>query len=283
MTKMDIVKKILHLDRRIIFLTLFIVLLITPFIHLDMKINITNPTLRIFNDVEGMIEGDPIIVSMSYAPFAKPELYPMTMAFLRHCCMKKLRIIFVATNEAGLGIAIQAMEEIKKEFQYEYGKDYVLLAFNPVLSAVMLGMGESIKDIFPEDYYGDKIKGLKVLKDVNDYRDIKLLMDFSAGDSPVWWVVYANTRYNQRIGTGVTAVMAADFYPYLNTGQMIGLINGLKGAAEYETLINMPADATEKMTSQAIAHIVIIIFILIGNIAYFIDKRNKKKERHGTA
>lgn len=239
--------------------------------------NITDPTRRIYDRIESMDEGDAIIVSMSYAPFAKPELYPMTLAFLRHACQKKLRVIFVATNEAGLGLALQAMEEISKEYEFQYGEDFVYMAFNPVLSAVMLGMGEDILDIFPEDYYGDKTKGMPIFKGIKNYKDIELVMDFSSGDSPVWWVVYANTRYGQKIGTGVTAVMAADFYPYLNTGQMIGLINGLKGAAEYEELIKQPARASEKMTSQAIAHIAIIIFILIGNIAYFIDRRNKKK------
>ena len=215
---------------------------------------------------------------MSYAPFAKPELFPMTIAFLRHCCKKQLRIIFVATNEAGLGLGLQAMEILSPEYGYEYGKDFVFLAFNPVLSAVMLGMGESIKDVFPKDYYGNNTSELSVLDSVINYKDIPLLMDFSSGDSPVWWVVYANTRYGQKISTGVTAVMAADFYPYLNTGQMTGLINGLKGAAEYEALIEFPSEATEKMTSQAVAHLVIILFILTGNIAFFINKRTKKEE-----
>ena len=30
---------------------------------------------------------------------------------------------------------------------------------------------------------------------------------------------------------GITAVMAPDFYPYLQAGQIVGMLNGLKGGA----------------------------------------------------
>jgi hypothetical protein len=41
------------------------------------------------------------------------------------------------------------------------------------------------------------------------------------------------------VAVGVTAVMAADMYPYLQSGQLIGMLSGLKGAAEYEKLVDI--------------------------------------------
>jgi len=74
----------------------------------------------------------------------------------------------------------------------------------------------------------------------------------------------------------VTAVMGPENYPYLNSGQLKGLVAGLKGAAEYETLLGKPAIATRGMPAQSAVHILIIVLIVIGNILYLVEKRKRK-------
>jgi hypothetical protein len=70
--------------------------------------------------------------------------------------------------------------------------------------------------------------------------------------------------------------MASDAYPFLSTGQLVGLLGGLSGAAEYEKLIDTPGDATIGMDAQSIVHILIIVLIVLGNIAYFATRRHKQ-------
>jgi hypothetical protein len=82
-----------------------------------------------------------------------------------------------------------------------------------------------------------------------------------------------NSLFHRPIAGGCTAVSAPQFYPYLQTGQLIGLLGGLKGAAEYETLVNYAGDATRRMDAQSIAHLVIIIFIIFANISYFVLRK----------
>jgi len=69
--------------------------------------------------------------------------------------------------------------------------------------------------------------------------------------------------------------MATSFFPFLNSGQMVGMVAGLKGAAEYEKLIEIPGRAARGMDAQSIAHLVMIGFIVLGNIAYFMGRRRK--------
>jgi hypothetical protein len=67
---------------------------------------------------------------------------------------------------------------------------------------------------------------------------------------------------------------------------MIGLIGGLKGASEYEKLLvdayprftevyNRPGiyTATKGMDAQSIVHLIIVIFIAIGNVLFFVQRR----------
>ena len=63
--------------------------------------------------------------------------------------------------------------------------------------------------------------------------------------------------------------------PYVEPS-MVGLLGGLKGAAEYEALIKQKGTATAGMDAQSIAHLLIVLFIVLGNIAYFISKKDAK-------
>jgi hypothetical protein len=47
----------------------------------------------------------------------------------------------------------------------------------------------------------------------------------------------------------------------------------MKGSAEYEKLVNKPGLATIGMDSQSIAHMLIIGFIILGNLLYWREKR----------
>ena len=86
------------------------------------------------------------------------------------------------------------------------------------------------------------------------------------------------------VAGGTTAVSAPLLYPYYPR-QMLGLMGGLKGAAEYEAALVAGYPEYEQvyqraiaiMGPQAIAHLVIIIFIIIGNITFFVEKKRSKK------
>ena len=65
-------------------------------------------------------------------------------------------------------------------------------------------------------------------------------------------------------------------YPYLQTDQLIGLMPGLLGAAEYETLIDTPAKATKRMSVQSFVHLLVFGLVILGNVAFFIQKRENE-------
>ena len=88
------------------------------------------------------------------------------------------------------------------------------------------------------------------------------------------------------IAGGCTAVGAPNLYPYFPT-QMVGLLGGAKGAAEYENALitaypryaEYPMAGMSLMVSQTVAHVVIIFFIVFGNVLYFILRARGKDTR----
>ena len=73
--------------------------------------------------------------------------------------------------------------------------------------------------------------------------------------------------------------MAPDFFPFLQSGQLSGLLGGLAGAAQYEKLINKPSTATKGIKPQSVAHLVLIFFILFGNICFLGNRYLEKRKR----
>ncbi len=163
------------------------------------------------------------------------------------------------------------------------GRDYALLGFAPVFNLVILGMTNSIETQYPQDINGNPTGEMPMLHEHKSLREVDMVLTCSGSGVCVWWVTFAREKIGLPVAFGVTAVMATDYYPYIQTGQVLGQMGGLRGAAEYEVMLeeNGITPSTDKaftgMDVQSAAHILIILFIIIGNIAYFAGGFHKKR------
>ena len=164
------------------------------------------------------------------------------------------------------------------------GRDWVYFGYKPGYVSIILGMGGDIVKTIQTDYKGTSLTEYDMFTNpttkIKNYDNIAVVIDLAAGGSPGTWITYVNTKFGRPVATGVTAVMAADFYPYLQSKQLIGLLNGMRGAADYETLTNYEKFngklglGLQGMGSQTFAHFLIILFIILGNIGYLASKKN---------
>ena len=87
--------------------------------------------------------------------------------------------------------------------------------------------------------------------------------------------------------------MVTDAIPYVESGQLKGILAGMPGAAEYEKMvyeylsnelqnnnkyINQNAiiskgKAFARMSAQSVAHLLMVIFIILGNLSYYYERR----------
>jgi len=272
---MNILEKLASIDRRYIFVLIALTVVIPLLFPIGMPITETDEVRAIYDYIEGLPPGSAILVALDYDPAALAELYPMTLAVLHHAYSRKIKVIGMTLWPGGAALGNLAMREAAEGIA-QAGEDYVYLGFVTGYSAVIMGMGEDISAVFPTDYSGKPLSEIPVMKGIKNYKDIALVIDLAAGSSPESWVVYAGTKYNQTIAVGCTAVSAVGYYPFLNSGQIIGLIGGMKGAAEYEKLIETRGAATAGMDSQSISHVFIIVLIIVANISYFAMRRREK-------
>lgn len=279
---MKFFERLLRIDRRIIYIIMGVIVMLPLIRPLGLGVTPGPRATRLFQAVDSIPAGKTLLISVDFDPASMPELYPMLTALMRHAFAKDMKVLLCGLWVTGMGLAIKAATEIPPEYGKKYGEDVVYLGYKPGVDAVILGMGENIKSVYPNDYSGRPLDSLPMMRDVQRLRDIPMAVALSAG-TPGYgdWLLYAQSRYGMKVGAGLTAVSAADAYPYLQSGQLTGLLAGMKGAAEYEVLVQksgyskayMPAVAA--MDSQSLAHVVILILVIIGNIAFFATRRRK--------
>jgi hypothetical protein len=167
------------------------------------------------------------------------------------------------------------VKNVAREYDKKYGVDYVNLGYKYGYQAVMLGMGRKIADIFPSDAYGSKLETLPLMQRVKNYKDVDFIFIVSDNATVDYWVSLVNAQFGTPMGAGVTAVMAPKCYSFLQTKQLVGLLGGMKGAAEYEKLTSNPGRAMLGMDSQSIIHFAIIFFVVLGNLGYFATRKKE--------
>lgn len=234
---------------------------------------VSDSTKMVYDYIDKLPEGSVIVLSFDYGPSTAPELQPVAEALLRHCFEKNMKVIGIALWPTGRLLGQMAFELIGEEMKREYGEDYVYLGYRAGFSTVMLQMGDRIDKVFDTDYKKRPISQLPLMRRVKNYKDIDLLVDLAAGDSVEAWITYAYTKFDQKLAAAVTMVIVSQLYPYIQAQQLVGVIPGMLGAAEYEKLTDYPGFGMLGLSIQSIAHILVILLVMIGNLEFFLRRR----------
>ena len=291
---MEAIKKIFillgSLDRRIIFLIVGLSVLI-PLLKpewIDLPIRPTPESQIVFDEINKLNAGDKMLLSFEYSPSTKPEIHPMAIAILKHLYAKNIQVYGFALWPDGNFMSTEAFSEVSDDYDKKYGVDYVNLGYKPGGEAVIKGIASDIRTLYPADLQGTSINDIPMMKDVVNIEDFDFVFSLSAGyPGSKEWVQYACDPKNIPLSTGCTSIQVTDIMPYVENDQIRGILAGMPGAAEYESLVEIelqkmeiaatPGKASGMMAAQSIAHVVIVLFIIFGNISYFITRKKNRK------
>ena len=113
---MNLAERLLLVDRRIIFVLVFLGALIPILIPIGMGVDVSQPVEKVFARIEQLEAGDAIILSFDYGPSDGPELDPMASSILRHCYKKGIKVIAISLFPlGGVDMAIARLEQLRQE------------------------------------------------------------------------------------------------------------------------------------------------------------------------
>lgn len=265
------------LDRRWIFLLVGLSVILPMFLPITFPERVTSQTQAVFDEMERLPEGSVVMIPFEIWPSTLPETEPIARAAVRHAFRRNMKVISLSNvGGGGPSIADRVLREVATEYGKTYGVDYVNLGYRANYLAVLSGMGTSIRSIYSTDYSGTPVDSIPLMRNVDSYKDVAFVFAISDNATLDYWVSIAGEQFGAKIGAGVTAVMAPKMFAYIDAGQMVGLLGGMKGGAEYEKLLGQPDKSTRGMGAQSLIHLIIIAFIVLGNVGYFLSRPKAK-------
>jgi len=294
-TRESFIERLQHIDRRIIFLLIALAVIIPMMLDLDFKVFPSPVVEGIFDKIESLPAGSKILVSYDFGPSTVPENEPMGDAILYQCMKKRHKVYLMALWPTGEAEANKAIERvIKGEFPDRvYGEDYIQLGFKAGNQGLINAIFTDLKGMYTTDANGVDISSFPMMSDVTRLMDFAFILGVCSGKPGMKeWIQFAGDRGDIPVAGGVTAVEAPLLYPYYPS-QLLGLMGGMQGAAELQAAVMQKypeyydylrrkmgaTNAVRNMGPQTIAHLVIIFFVILGNIAFFVQQRRKKQAR----
>ena len=269
--------RLLSVDRRWIYTILAISVIIPAIWNMQIPVTLSSEVQDVYDFVGTARDGEVLFLAIDYDPSTMAELHPMAEAIMRQVFSQGGRLVMSSLSQFGPPMASALIEEVAEKMGKVSGEDYAFLGYKPYPAITILAMGTDFSVPFPVDYYDVPLVEMSLMDNVHNFDDVLGVIALCGGSAAEMWITYGNAKFGVPLALGVTGVMASDYYPYLQSGQLFGLLPGIKGAAEYEQLTNCTdGDGLRGIPYQTTSHAVVLIFIVITNIAFFAKRKAER-------
>ncbi len=263
--------------KRIIFVAFGICVFVPLVFPMGLPISVSDMTQEYFNYIESLPAGSKVLVLGEYDLGAAGN-HMWFIDMWKHFRRNKLKVValhtstMVATAEKRL---LDTMGFWNLQ-DYEYGVDWVYLGYVPGGETAMVSFHDDFQSIAVADYKGTPASELPLLQEFQDYRDFDLVI-VSCWDYTIFarqWVTTPETPTICMVDTYVWS-SAQPFYPETFEAMM----NGMKGAAEYEILLEIPGRAISSSDALTLTMLVLFFTLLAAQVdEYMIRKKVVRKE-----
>lgn len=237
---------------------------------------VTAETRRLFDTIESLKPGDIAFVISSWDAGSQAENRPQAYAIFEHLMRKNIPFLVFSTTDKGPQFSEPILRTLAERYHKIYGKDWVNLGFLPTDATTVQAIAKDFQRMFPRDFYGTPTSTLPVMENVKDMHDIALLVDIEY--QPLEdWIKFVNGPYGTPTAFAVASIVSTTLYPYFATKQLIGLVVGPRGAAEYEQLLGSYAEGYRRVLPLGFAPLLIIFFTLLGNLTFYAGWRFQKR------
>lgn len=270
-------------DVRIIYLVLWIAVGIPLLTPLFLPMAISPDTVKYKNAIDALPSGSVVAYGMEVSPAGYGgELGPQARATATQLFRKPVKIIFLAFWDTGAPL----IENVWKDpfvaaamKDKKYGVDYVDLGYIPGSETGMSSFATDVwKTCDKGDYKGTKLTDLPIMANVKTVNDFTMLIVIETGTpgAPEYLRQWQARNPKLEVLVGSLGVDVPTNMAYIASGQLISILHGGRGAAEYQRLLDI-STRTDVMGSDAMtmSHAVVLIFLVLGNIGYFALRKTR--------
>ena len=275
------------IDRRWLYAGLVVFTLIPLLISMPLPTFTTRPVQEFYDVVEAAPADELVFVASNWDAGTLAESEPQAEAIFRHLIRKQLRFVVFSVGSPNAPQLVQNVidDAIQQEAAARgsavvYGADYVNTGFKVMNPAWVRSLVNNPVGTLEKDWKGIDLATMPIFQGVSRMPgSTYLLVDITGSNTIAAWVAYVRPE-GIKVSLACTAVMAPEQYPLLASGQLSGLLTGMRGAVEYRGLLDIEGKVDQQMDGQSFAHVYIVLLIIAGNLAVVLARRGRRGATH---
>jgi len=230
-------------------------------------------------------EGKMVLIAADWGPSTKAENKLQTFLAIEHLMRKRIPFALISITAQATPFLretpLEVAEKLNREYpdqEWRYGEDWVNFGFQPGGIPMIQGIARTsdLKNELKTDDSGTPLSDLPAMDGVETIRDIQMLMEFTGlvGAFNYWLQFFQIENYAPQFVHGCTSISIPEAHIYLASKQITGLLEGAAGAAWYDTRLGQkypgrePSKAPNVNTGLSVAQLLVIAFIILGNVGY---------------
>jgi hypothetical protein len=263
-------ERVSAIDRRIIYVLLFLTTMAPLVFGWHLPMFVTDDARELYAVVEALPRNRIVVLSCNWEAGTQAESRPQTVALARHLLRRRIPFAILSINyPTSPQLADDAVQQaIREEGHGKYGVDYCNFGYKVGTTPWLQAVARNLTTTISNDWKGRPLGELPMMRGVETFQqNVSLLIDITGSATVTEWIPFVHTPPTSvPIGYACTAVMAPEAYPLLDSGQLVGMLTGMRGAAEYELLNGSPGFGVTAMAGQSFAHLFILGLIALGNL-----------------
>jgi hypothetical protein len=278
-------QRILYCDPRVLYALFACLVVLCEFWRPRMPVPVPPAARKLYDVIERLPHDKLVIIDCELAASIRAECEGQFVAVVRHLFKRGLpfAIMMWTTQAEGIKFGTDLSMKLAEEYGKEYGRDFVIwnaITPPPAGGAMLQAFAKDIPGMIQNDIFGTPLDRIACMRGVKDISDISLIFKVSYvwNRAEVPWIGFIQSVYGTPYAAGCVAIQSSDAYPYVDAGQICGLLAGAAGAAAYEHLLAAPGIGTATVSVQSFAALFVFVAIVCGNIAMLMARRARGEE-----
>lgn len=217
--------------------------------------------------LKALAPGDTTVVVVDVDPASRPELEPFVHYAFEQALGRGAHVVTVSDTPYGAMLAQAWLDAALARTQTLYGRDAINLGFLEGHAAAPHVFGLPLARVTSRDHAGDVLADYAIAHELQKLDDAALTILVSSGGA-LEWVTQAQGRFASRLLVASTSQYAPELVPFFESGQLVGLVAGLRDVASL-----VPQD--RQMATQRWTGLVLIALIVLGHALTLYAKRPK--------
>lgn len=271
---MSIIQKIGY--RKMIYLLVLVATIVPMIYTVGLPVVVSKQTSDLYEFIEKLPPNSNVAIAFAAYAGMYPDAQAATRAGLVHLFRRPLNIVLWHNSPDGPMLLGGELKYVKMGSRI-YGKDHVILPYVAASEATTSAMGTNIRGVFSVDSFGTPLDQIPLMKNINKATDFSLhIVMAAAGGNEEWAVRQWNIPHRVPIGAFTISIVYPALIPYWRTGAIVGMTNGVRGGAEYESLVGAPGPGLRRTDILSAVHLLYVGLIVVANVEMLKKKRSEK-------